>query len=167
MSQEDLEGELRALRGELAEMRARRQHDSGTPLLAATAAAGRDAAPEAHQQLLGLIVRTAALALDAEAASLFVIDEKAENFVFQVAIGGAGDMLVGQRIPLGTGIVGLVAATGTAMTVNSARDDPRFATSFGKGTGHVPENLLANPTRALSRPLKNPREPAHGSVMRT
>jgi signal transduction protein with GAF and PtsI domain len=114
-------------------------------LIAATAAGGSDAGAEAHEELLDLIVKTAAAVLDTEAASLFVIDAEAEELIFQVALGGAGDMLRGQRIPLGTGIVGFVAATGSPLTVNSVKDDPRFAASFAAGTGYVPENILAVP----------------------
>lgn len=130
---------------ELRELRARERERSGLGLLAVTAAAGADAGSDSHQELLDLIVRTATVALDADAASLFVVDPLTEELIFQVAIGGAGDMLRGQRIPLGTGVVGFVAATGSPLTVNSTRDDARFAASFAKSVGYVPENLLATP----------------------
>lgn len=153
MSAEDLQAEVeraeRALADQtvqLAELRARASPDAaGGSLLAVTAAAGGDAGNGAHQELLDLIVRTATTVLDAEAASLFIVDSDAEELVFQVATGPGGAMLQGQRIPLGTGIVGYVAATGSPLTVNSVRDDPRFAASFAQSVGYMPENILATP----------------------
>lgn len=151
MTEEDLRLRLREAERTLAEqsmelnrIRAAAGGDA-EGLIAATAAAGADASNEAHQDLLKLIVRTAATVLDSEAASLFVVDVEREVLVFQVAVGGAGDMLQSQTIALGTGVVGFVAATGTPLVVNSAREDPRFAAGFAQSTGYVPENLLAVP----------------------
>lgn len=153
MTEEELRAELERTRKaladqalELQELRAEpRRDEAAAGLLAATAAGGADAGSQAHQELLDLIVRTAASALEAEAASLFLLDDEAQELVFQVAIGGSDDMLRGQRIPLGTGIVGFVAATGSHLTSNSVREDPRFAASFAESTGYVPENILAVP----------------------
>jgi signal transduction histidine kinase len=74
--------------------------------------------------LLQTITRNAVEILRAEAGSLLLIDETNEELVFEVAIGGAGDKLVGTRIPPGVGIVGRVVETRQHVIVNEAQNSP-------------------------------------------
>jgi signal transduction histidine kinase len=76
--------------------------------------------------LLQNIVESAVTILDCEAGSLLLVDEDRRNLVFQLAVGGGGEELVGTRIPIGSGIAGLVAATGQYQIVNDAQRDQRW-----------------------------------------
>ncbi|MAU08982.1 MAG: hypothetical protein CL607_04110 [Anaerolineaceae bacterium] len=82
-------------------------------------------------KLLGLIMDNAVDILNAEAGSLLLKPPEDENSLeFNVVIGGAGDELVGTRIPLDTGIVGQVATNAEAMIVNNVAEDPHHARDF-------------------------------------
>lgn len=83
-------------------------------------AAGTIAAPVAHARLLEMIVETAAHVIPSRAASLFLVDEKTEELIFEVALGSKADEVRKFRIPLGHGIAGLVAVSGQRMAVSDA-----------------------------------------------
>src|SRR5262249_38172767 len=72
--------------------------------------------------------------LQAEAGSLLLRDETNGDLIFQLAIGGSGDELVGSRIPAGSGIAGTVVATGRHVIVNDTQHDKRW---FGEITGET------------------------------
>lgn len=109
------------------------------------AAAGTLAAPITHTRLLEVIVATAARVLSAKAASLFLIDEKTQELVFQVGVGGKAEALKNFRIPLGHGIAGLVAVTCQPMIVSDARSDPRQAADIAQAIGYFPGSIFCIP----------------------
>jgi signal transduction histidine kinase len=76
------------------------------------------------EALLGIITQSAVDILSAEAGSLLLADEQSGDLVFEVVIGGAGQNLIGTRIPPGVGIVGRVVETGRYVIVNEARKNP-------------------------------------------
>ncbi len=110
-----------------------------------TASAGTIATPVSHDQLLRLIVETAAHVISAQSASLFLIDEEAQELVFEVALGPKAEEVQHHRVPLGHGIAGLVALSGQPMAVSDASQDPRQASDIAKAVGYVPESLLCVP----------------------
>lgn len=110
------------------------------------AAAANTLAPGAtHRQLLRLMVETAAAVLDAETASIFLVDPETEELVFEVALGQDESEVRKWRLPPGTGIVGLVAATGQPMAVAGVADDPRHASDVAARMGRQPRSLLCVP----------------------
>src|SRR5262249_3872643 len=76
--------------------------------------------------LLKIITESAVEILQAEAGSLLLRDETNGDLIFQLAIGGSGDELVGSRIPAGSGIAGTVVATGRHVIVNDTQHDKRW-----------------------------------------
>src|SRR5689334_12925938 len=66
-------------------------------------------APFTRAHLLEMVVTTAAQVISARSGSLFLIDEKAQDLVFEVAIGPAAQEVKKFRVPLGHGIAGMVA----------------------------------------------------------
>jgi GAF domain-containing protein len=103
------------------------------------------AAPMAHSQLLELIVKTAAHVLHARAGSLLLLDETRHELVFTVSATEDISQFRDIRIPLGTGIAGLVALSGQPMAVADAQSDPRHATDIAAQTGYLPRSLLCVP----------------------
>lgn len=113
--------------------------------LAQVSATGVLSAPSEHSALLDQIVQTAMHVLGARAGSLYLIDEGAEQLEFVVALGERAAPLVGQRLPLGQGVAGWVAATGQAIAVSDVQQDPRWAQSVGQAVGYMPKTMLAMP----------------------
>ena len=109
------------------------------------ASANAIAAPTTHSQLLEMIVATASRVIDSHAASLCLIDESAQELVFEVIQGEGGEKLRKIRIPLGHGIAGLVAVTGQAMAISNAGNDPRHAADVARRVGYMPGSILAVP----------------------
>ena len=109
------------------------------------AASGRLASPVPHQQLLRMIVETAAHVIGARGASLLLVDEEREELVFEVAVGSEAEELSGLRLPLGHGVAGLVAVSGQPMAVSDAQSDPRVASDVARTIGYLPQALLCVP----------------------
>jgi GAF domain-containing protein len=138
----ELEGEVQRLQRRvddertLEDIRAR---------LAQVSAAGRLSAPTEHRELLEQIVQTAMHVLDARAGSLYLIDEEHNELIFEVAQGERAAPLVNQRIPLGQGLAGFVAATGQSIAVADVQKDPRWAGHVAQAVGYSPKSMLAMP----------------------
>lgn len=116
-----------------------------TQALTVAAAAGTIAAPVTHTRLLELIVETAAHVIPSEAAALFLLDEAAEELVFEVALGPKAPEVKHFRVPLGHGIAGLVAVSGQPMAVSDAGSDPRQAADIARSVGYVPRSIVCVP----------------------
>jgi signal transduction histidine kinase len=76
--------------------------------------------------LLRLILESSIELLRAEAGGLLLRDDATGDLIFQLAIGGSGQHLVGTRIPAGSGIAGEVVQTGRHVIVNDAHRDRRW-----------------------------------------
>jgi len=113
--------------------------------LALTGIAGEIASPVTHDQLLGMIVETAAHVISARAGALFLIDEAAGDLVFEVAIGPKAQEVKKFRVPLGHGIAGLVAISGQPMAISDAQRDSRQAADIARGVGYAPDSILCVP----------------------
>jgi GAF domain-containing protein len=113
--------------------------------LTMAAAAGEISAPVSHSRLLEMIVGTAAGVIPSRSAALFLIDEEAEELVFQVALGPEAEQVKDLRVPLGHGIAGLVAVSGQPMAISDAKSDPRQAADIAKSVGYEPESILCVP----------------------
>lgn len=108
-------------------------------------AAGAIGARVTHTELLHMIVATAAQVLRARAGALLLVDEDAEELVFEVAVGGSADEVKQFRVPLGHGIAGQVAATGQPLAVSGASEDPRAAADIADQVGYRPDSILCVP----------------------
>jgi signal transduction protein with GAF and PtsI domain len=134
---------------EIAELR--RQVDAGpfardlTEALMIASATGTIAAPVSHARLLDLIVETAAHVISAESAALFLLDDEAQELVFEVALGPHAPAVKHFRVPLGHGIAGLVAVSGQPMAISDAGSDPRQAADIARSIGYVPRSIVCVP----------------------
>jgi GAF domain-containing protein len=112
--------------------------------LRAAVAAGVLASEERYRSLLRSIVETARGIFGARASSVFLLDEDADELVFEASAGEGAD-LVGRRFPSSTGIAGWVLVTRQPLVVEDVGEDPRFARDFAETTGYVPRGLMAVP----------------------
>ncbi|MGN6755065.1 MAG: GAF domain-containing protein, partial [Thermomicrobiales bacterium] len=118
---------IAALEQEVARLRTRlgdeRLADELRSRLTAVGALATLTAPAEQGALLEQIVQTAMHVLRARAGSLYLLDEETDELIFEVALGERATPLRGQRIPLGQGIAGWVAATGQAIAVADVQQD--------------------------------------------
>lgn len=102
-----------------------------------------DAAPA--DDLLTAVTETAVVALDAQAASIAVLDADGGRLTFRAAAGPAAGSVVGLSIDASAGIAGYAVTSGQPLAVADAPSDPRFDRSVAEATGYVPSTLLAAP----------------------
>ena len=95
--------------------------------------------------LLDMIVRAAARAIPCPEGALLLIDHTRRVLTFDVVIGSTAANVKDITVPLGHGIAGLVAASGQALAVANAQDDPRHARDVAEKSGYFPTTILAVP----------------------
>jgi GAF domain-containing protein len=117
---------------------------SGDELRAAVAA-GVFGSEQGHRDLLRSIVEVARAIFHAHAASVFLLDEEADELVFEAIAGEDADRLIGTRFPSSTGIAGWVLVTRQPLVLEDVSQDPRFAKDAAESTGYVPTGLMAVP----------------------
>jgi GAF domain-containing protein len=113
--------------------------------LHAAVATGVLSSEQQHRALLQSIVEVARAIFDAKASSIFILDEEADELVFEAVAGEGSDTLVGTRIPSSTGIAGWALVTRQSLVLEDVQNDPRFAREVAEKTGYVPHALMAVP----------------------
>jgi GAF domain-containing protein len=105
------------------------------------------------RELLQSIVAVARAIFRARAASVFLLDEDADELVFEAVAGEGGAELVGRRFPSSTGIAGWVLVTRQPLVVDDLSAETRFSQEAAESTGYVPKGLMAVPLLADDRVL--------------
>ena len=125
---------------------------SGEELRAAVAAgvAGSEAA---HRELLRAIVQVARAIFGAKASSIMLLDEEADELVFEAVAREEEQHLVGMRFPSSSGLAGWVLVTRQPLVLEDVARDPRFAKDLAEGTGYVPSGIMAVPLLYEERAL--------------
>ena len=95
--------------------------------------------------LLDTVLHKAEEVMDAEASSVFRIDENANELYFITARGLKGKEAKEIRVPMGKGIVGWVAKHGKPLLVADVRKDPRWFKGVDKKTKFVTRSIIAVP----------------------
>ena len=116
-----------------------------TEEIRASLSAGVLGAEESHAALLRSVVEVARAIFDARAASVFLLDEAADELVFEAVAGEGSDELVGRRFPSSSGVAGWVLVTRQPIVIEDVEQDPRFARDVAESTGYVPRGLMAVP----------------------
>ncbi len=106
---------------------------------------GRMVAAETHlDSLLTIIAEEVRNILTADRCSVFLVDPYKGELWTKIALGMEEKIL---RIPLGQGIAGFVAKTGSAVNIRDAYRDTRFAQDLDRITGYQTRTVLAVPLR--------------------
>ncbi|MFD0340497.1 GAF domain-containing protein [Streptomyces sp. NPDC127117] len=125
-----------------------------TPRTESASAAGRVPSADPHRrELLQSVVDVARAIFGAAASSVFLLDEEADELVFQAVSGQGEEFLVGRRFPAGRGIAGWVATSGEPMVVDDLSTDSSFDRSLAESTEFVPSALMAAPLISDGRVL--------------
>ncbi len=98
------------------------------------------------QEVLRRIIEEAKALTQAEAGSVFLVDEARKELVFYTTSGGAdARILQSIRVPMEGSIAGEVARTGRPLRVNHPERHPLFFRDTDEQTGFRTRNLLAVP----------------------
>ncbi len=98
--------------------------------------------------LLIVIMEAAKAILHCEGSSLMLMDHENNELKFDIITGEVSKESVKSiRVPLGTGIAGLVAQTGDPIIVNDAENDARVFRKVDESSKFVTRNLLCVPMK--------------------
>jgi signal transduction histidine kinase len=98
-----------------------------------------------QERLLRTIVRSAAEMMEAQAGSLLLLDEKADELVFQVVEGGGGARLQGKRMSRNQGIGGWVLNHQEAVIVDDVIQDDRYNAEIGASVDYATTSMICAP----------------------
>jgi putative nucleotidyltransferase with HDIG domain len=118
-----------------------------------------------RDQLLNHIIESAWELLNAEASSLFLIDENSGDIILEIARDMHQTRLPKIRIPAGQGIIGHVIATGETLRVNEIERDPRHYAGIDQITGRETRSILAVPLRTPTVILGQERGTAESKII--
>ena len=105
------------------------------------------------EELLSVIMEKVGLLLKSRNWSLALVDQKAGDLVFEIAVSPAGDLLKGMRLAMGDGIAGWVAARGEPLLVPDVQADSRFARRIDETLSFSTHSVVAVPLRSRERIL--------------
>src|SRR4051812_44981216 len=94
--------------------------------------------------LLELILEKITELLDADRATLYLLDEAHGELVSRIAV---GDAIRSVRIKVGEGIAGIVARTGQTVRVRDAYRDKRFTRAYDELPSYRTQSILAAPMK--------------------
>lgn len=103
------------------------------------------------ETVLQEITEMTAYVLQAQAATLFLADERQGQLIFYVPTGKAGEVLREMRIPISQGVAGWVATQRQYLIVNDAAKDPRFSGRVDAETGFKTKSILCVPLLSQGR----------------
>jgi GAF domain-containing protein len=110
-------------------------------------------ADDAYRALLQSVVDVARSIFGAQAASIFLLDEEADELVFEAVAGKGERSLIGLRIPSSTGIAGWTLVTRQPLVIEDLTQDPRHAREVAERSGYVPKGIMSVPLLADERAL--------------
>jgi GAF domain-containing protein len=119
----------------------------------AAVAAGVMGSDEAYRSLLQSVVDVSRSIFGAKAASIFLLDEEADELVFEAVSGEGERSLVGMRIPSSTGIAGWTLVTRQPLVIEDLTQDPRHAREVAERSGYVPKGIMSVPLLVGERVL--------------
>jgi phosphoserine phosphatase RsbU/P len=96
--------------------------------------------PEA---LFASILTVARNELHVERGTLYFVDDQKQEIWAKIA----GELVTEIRLPIGKGLAGTVAATGEAVILHDAYQDPRFDRSLDQKTGYRTRSMLCVPIK--------------------
>lgn len=104
-------------------------------------------------EMIQAVLYSARKVIQAESASLFLMDEATGELYFDIISGEESVELQGLRIPQGQGIVGICALEKRSILVNDAQNDPRLYKKIDEVSQNVTRNLMASPLLVEDRTI--------------
>lgn len=107
--------------------------------------------PVSHIKLLETTVKTATSIIGAEFGALCLLNERADELVFEVVISGASKELKQFHMSTDEGIAGYVARTRQPMMVNDVANNQNWNKQVGQKARVAPRNMIAAPMQRGER----------------
>ncbi len=104
-----------------------------------------------HELIRKKTIEATTWVLNAEAASLFLLDKATGELYIDVATGEKGEKLRRVRLKKGTGIAGYVAEHGEPLIIHDVQHDARFFEGVDKASGFTTRNIICVPVRSRDR----------------
>lgn len=104
-----------------------------------------------HDEVIKRAITATTKVLDAEVASLLLLDEETGELYFDVATGEQGEKIKQVRLKKGMGIAGQVAENGEPLIIYDAQSDPRFFKDADRASGFVTRDILCVPVKTRER----------------
>ncbi|MEE8424402.1 MAG: ATP-binding protein [Elusimicrobiota bacterium] len=101
-------------------------------------------------ELLQAVMELAAKVVDAETASLLLLDEETQELYFDVAL-GLDPEVAKIRLKLGEGIAGTVAQSDKPVIIDDVQKDPRWSSATDEKSGFVTRSILGSPLKVKGR----------------
>lgn len=96
-------------------------------------------------RLLRSILAAAIEVTEAQAGTLYLLDEASDELVFRVVVGGGGEKLVGRRMNRDQGIAGWVLNHQQAVIVDDTLRDKRHYGPIPASVGYTTESMICAP----------------------
>ncbi len=103
------------------------------------------------KEVLNSVMKMTSKILEVEVCSLLLLDEAANELVFEVALGEKGDVVKEFRLKMGEGIAGWVAEKGEVLLVQDVQSDGRFYKKVDEKSQFITTSILAVPMRSKGR----------------
>ncbi|MGD9504571.1 MAG: GGDEF domain-containing protein [Syntrophobacteraceae bacterium] len=96
-------------------------------------------------EILNIIMKKVGELLNPENWSLLLVEDDKEHLSFEIAVGEGAHAIKGNRLKVGEGIAGWVAATGESVLVPDAQGDPRFCNRFDAMSDFTTHSIICVP----------------------
>lgn len=104
------------------------------------------------EDLLSRIMNASKRVVNADASSLFLVDDSAGELIPMIIEGGAGGKLKeAPRLQMGHGVAGWVAQQGQPELIEDAYQHPRFDPQYDRRTGYRTKSMICVPLRTPER----------------
>ncbi|MBI4553998.1 MAG: SpoIIE family protein phosphatase [Candidatus Latescibacteria bacterium] len=104
------------------------------------------------EDLLSRIMNASKRVVNADASSLFLVDEVVGELIPMIIEGGAGGKLKeAPRLRMGHGIAGWVAQQGRSELIEDAYQDSRFSPEYDRRTGYHTKSMICVPIKSKER----------------
>jgi diguanylate cyclase (GGDEF)-like protein len=100
------------------------------------------------EEILSAIMNKMAQFFGPERWSMLMVDEKASQLYYAIAVGENAESLRGLRVPMGEGVAGWVAATGNPLVVPDVKLDPHWAAFSAKHPELNIQSIACVPVRS-------------------
>lgn len=101
-----------------------------------------------HFEIIKRTIEATTKVLNAEVASLLLLDETTGELYFDVATGEKGEKVKQIRLGKGKGIAGYVAEHGEPLLIHDAQSDPRFFKTVDRVSGFTTRNIICTPVKS-------------------
>ncbi|PIE68073.1 MAG: Fis family transcriptional regulator [Deltaproteobacteria bacterium] len=98
-------------------------------------------------KLLELIIESVTNVVQAEAASLLLLDPKTDSLYFKVATGSKGEAVKEFKVKMGQGIAGHVAKTGKPLLIEDAQKDNRWLSGISNSIDYETRSMACVPLK--------------------